>query len=207
MALRAREVEVPRLTGQSTDQARRSLAAVGLSLRVDENQRADPEVPLGRIAQQDPPAGVAARRQRTIRVWLSAGARASTVPAVVGQTERMAQAGLAEAGFPLESVTEFRSPDYAADTIVAQVPPPAAQGRAVSVLVNRGERARTFVMPDLIGFAGVGASDALRARGFRVTIVGEQPYPGLPPGTVVRQQPPGGFQVGPGDPISIEVSR
>jgi beta-lactam-binding protein with PASTA domain len=40
-----------------------------------------------------------------------------------------------------------------------------------------------------------------------VTIVGSQPYAGVPPGTVVRQQPSGGFQVGPGDAISIEVSR
>jgi beta-lactam-binding protein with PASTA domain len=51
------------------------------------------------------------------------------------------------------------------------------------------------------------AANALRARGFRVTIVGPQPYPGVPPGTIVRQQPPGGFQVGAADPISLEVSR
>ena len=38
-------------------------------------------------------------------------------------------------------------------------------------------------------------------------IVGQQPYPGVPPGTVVRQQPAGGFQVGPAEAISIEVSR
>ena len=48
---------------------------------------------------------------------------------------------------------------------------------------------------------------ALRRRGFRVTIVGSQPYPDVPPGTVVRQQPDGGFQVAAGEPISLEVSR
>ena len=62
-------------------------------------------------------------------------------------------------------------------------------------------------MPDLIGLNGERAADVLRARGFRVSIVGQQPYPGVPPGTVVRQQPAGGFQVGPAEAISIEVSR
>jgi beta-lactam-binding protein with PASTA domain len=77
----------------------------------------------------------------------------------------------------------------------------------VSLLLNRGEQATTYVMPDLIGLSGERAADALRTRGFRVTIVGSQPYQGVPAGTVVRQQPAGGFQVGPSDSISLEVSR
>jgi beta-lactam-binding protein with PASTA domain len=75
------------------------------------------------------------------------------------------------------------------------------------MLVNRAEQAATFVMPDVIGMEAARAADALRNRGFRVTIVGSQPYPGVPPGTVVRQQPSGGFQVAAADPISLEVSR
>jgi beta-lactam-binding protein with PASTA domain len=62
-------------------------------------------------------------------------------------------------------------------------------------------------MPDLRGASGERAAEALRARGFRVAIVGTQPYAGVPAGTVVRQQPPGGFQVAPTDLISFEVSR
>ena len=77
----------------------------------------------------------------------------------------------------------------------------------MSLLLNRGEESTTYVMPDVIGMDGAEVADALRARGFRVTIVGSQPYPGVPPGTVVRQQPQGGFQRGPADPISLEVSR
>jgi beta-lactam-binding protein with PASTA domain len=62
-------------------------------------------------------------------------------------------------------------------------------------------------MPDVIGTEGDRAAAALRARGFRVTITGSQPYPGIPAGTVVRQTPAGGFRVGTTDPISLEVSR
>ena len=46
---------------------------------------------------------------------------------------------------------------------------------------------------------GERAAEALRSRGFRVTIVGSQPVPGMPPGTIVRQQPAGGFKVAAAD--------
>jgi beta-lactam-binding protein with PASTA domain len=77
----------------------------------------------------------------------------------------------------------------------------------VALLVNRGERGARYVMPDLIGVNGERAANALRARGFRATVVGEHPYPGVPPGIVLRQNPQAGFQIAPGEPISIEVSR
>ena len=207
VALRAREVQVPDLRGRDVKDASQRLADFGLALRVDDIRRPDTRVPVGRIMQQDPPAGVQARRQRTIRVWLSAGIPSTTVPALVGQTERTARIRLDQDSLALGSVTEFRSPEYPTDVIVAQEPPPATKGAQVSLLVNRGEQAATFVMPDLIGLNGERAADVLRARGFRVSIVGQQPYPGVPAGTVVRQQPSGGFQVGPAEAISIEVSR
>ena len=207
VALRAGEVEVPSLAGRTVNEATQMVADLGLGLRVDENLRTDEKVPAGRITQQDPAPGVQARSQRTIRVWVSAGPRTTTIPALVGQTERTAQIRLEQDGLTIGSVSEFRSPDYPADAIVAQDPPPQSKAPRVSLLINRGEQATSYVMPDVIGTDGDRAAAALRARGFRVTIVGSQPYPGVPPGTVVRQQPAGGFQVSASDPISLEVSR
>ena len=50
-------------------------------------------------------------------------------------------------------------------------------------------------------------AEILRSRGFRVAVVGSTPYPGVAAGIVIRQSPQGGFQIGPGEPISLEVSR
>jgi len=207
VALRAREVQVPPLVGKTVSDATQSLGALGLTLRVDPTRRTDANVVANRIMQQDPPAGAAARSQRSIRVWLSAGPRTTTVPELIGQTERTARMRLQQVGVDLGSVTEFKSPDYAADAVVSQDPPPDAKSPTVSLLLNRGEEATTYVMPDVIGMDGNRVSDALRERGFRVTITGSQPYPGVPPGTVVRQQPQGGFRVAASDAISLEVSR
>jgi serine/threonine-protein kinase len=206
-ALRTREVKVPALVGRSVGDATMTLNDLGLPLRVDENRRSDEKIPSGRIMQQDPGPGLPARRGRTVRVWVSAGPRSTSVPALVGQTERTARIRLEQDGLQVGSVSEFRSPDYPTDAIVAQDPPPGSRAPGVAVLLNRGEQATTFVMPDVIGMDGERAAQALRSRGFRVAIVGSQPYPGVAAGTIVRQQPAGGYRVAPADPISLEVSR
>ena len=90
---------------------------------------------------------------------------------------------------------------------MAQEPPAATTGGRVHLLVNRGEREMTYIMPDLIGINGDRASEILRVKGFRVALVGDHPYPGVPAGIVLRQHPQAGFQIAPGEPISIEVSR
>ena len=207
MTLRAREVEVPSLAGRTVNDATRIAVALGLGLKVDDNRRSDEKIPAGQIMQQDPAPGTRTRQQRTVRVWVSAGARATIVPALIGQTDRTARIRLEQDGIDVVSTTEVRSTDYPADAIMAQDPAPQVRAPGVSLLINRGEEATTYVMPDVIGTEGDRAAAALRARGFRVTITGSQPYPGVPPGTVVRQTPAGGFRVGTADSISLEVSR
>lgn len=207
VALRAREVQVPNLVGSPVATASQTAVDLGLALRIDPIQRPDERVPAGSITQQEPASGAQARRQRTIRVWVSSGPHTTTVPGLVGQTERTARMRLDEDGLHIAAISEFRSPDYPADAVVAQDPAPTSRAPRVSVLLNRGEQATTYVMPDLIGTSGERAAETLRTRGFRVSIVGSQPYQGVPPGTVVRQQPAGGFRVGPADSISLEVSQ
>ena len=76
------------------------------------------------------------------------------------------------------------------------------------LLVNRGEDRVSYVMPDLIGVNGDRASDLLRsARVPRRRSSPQQSAQGIPPGVVIRQTPAGGYQVHPGDAISLEVSR
>jgi beta-lactam-binding protein with PASTA domain len=207
IAIRAREVIVPVLSGQSVNQATAALAEAGLTLKVEETRRSDPKVPAGQILTQDPQPGVRTRRQRSVKVWVSSGPRSSIVPAFIGESERTAQIRMQQDGLELAGISEIRSADYPADAVVSQTPPPSSTGGRVSLLVNRGAHAATYVMPDLIGVNGDRAADLLRSRGFRASVVGDHPYPGVPAGIVLRQNPQAGFQIAPGEPISLEVSR
>ena len=187
LALRAREVQVPDLTNHSANEAT-TIAA-------------------GHVITQEPVAGTTARRQRSVKVWLSAGPRATTVPVLTGESERAAQFRLAQDGLAILGVSEIRTATYASDIVVAQDPAAHGVGAGVSLLVNRGTQGATYVMPDLIGVNGDRAAEVLRGHGFRVAVVGSTPYPGIASGIVVRQSPQAGFQIAPGEPISLEVSR
>jgi beta-lactam-binding protein with PASTA domain len=207
VAIRSRDVQVPSLTGRTVNEATQVLSDIGLTLRVEEGRRLDAKIPAGRVAAQDPRPGVTTRSQRNIKVWLSDGPFTTIVPALVGESERTAQIRVQTAALTLSDLSEVRSSEYAAGVVIGQSPPPETKANSVALLVNRGEAEASYVMPDLIGVDGEHAANLLRNRGFRVTVVGDQPYQGLPAGTVIRQRPHGGFQVAPGDPISLEVSR
>lgn len=206
IALRALEVPVPDLRGQPVSEASDRLADLGLRLRVDDQSRPDAEVPAGHIAVQQPQAGAGVRRGRNVRVWLSEGARANRVPRLVGETERTARIHLEQDGITLAGISEIQTDSYPAGMVIAQDPQPMSEGNTVSVLLNRGESGAMYLMPDIIGVSASRVAGVLRARGFRVAVVGQQPYPGVPPGVVLRQSPEAGFRIGPGDTISIEVS-
>jgi len=207
LALKTREVAVPSLAGMTVNDARTMLADNGLNLRVEEGVRLDPKVPAGQVIAQDPQAGIRTRRERSVKVWISSGPRAAVVPALVGESERTAQLRVEQEGLRLVAASEVRSADYASGVVVAQTPPARTSGAEVALLINRGERGLTYVMPDLIGINGDRAADLLRERGFRVAVVGDHPYPGVPAGIVIRQNPQAGFQIAPGETISLEISR
>ena len=207
VAIRARQVTVPDLVGKSIADATNLAANLDLQLRVDEGKRPDPKVPADAVLGQDPVAGSTVRRQRSVRVWLSAGAHIARAPSLLGETQRSAEIRVAQEGLLIGTVSEIRSALYPPDVIVAQDPPPATQTAEVRLLVNRGEDRATYVMPDLIGLNGDRAADLMRVRGFRVSITSQSAAAAIPPGVVVRQMPAGGYQVHPGDAISLEVSR
>jgi serine/threonine-protein kinase len=207
VALRTRDVTVPTLVGQTVNGATAVLTELGLNLKVEEGRRPDPKVPAGQILAQEPQPGISTRRERSVKVWVSSGPRATIVPALLGESERTAQLRLQQDGLQLAAVSEVRSAEYPADAVIAQTPPPKSNAPRVALLVNRGERGATYVMPDLIGVNGDRAADVLRSHAFRVAVVGDHPYPGVPAGIVLRQSPQAGFQIAPGEPISLEVSR
>lgn len=207
VAVRARQVTVPDLVGQSLPNATALSSTLDLQLRVDPLKRPDPKVPAGHVLMQEPVAGSAARRQRSVRVVVSSGAHVALAPSLLGETQRSAEIRVAQDGLSIGAVTEIRSALYPPDVVVAQDPPPSTQTAEIRLLVNRGEDRATYVMPDLIGLNGDRAADVMRSRGFRVSTTLQSIASSIPPGVVVRQSPAGGYQVHPGDPIALEVSR
>lgn len=207
VAVRARDVVVPDVTGATVRDAAARLAAEDLLVRVDTTERPSAEVEAGRVLGQDPRPGTPSRRQRTVRLWLSAGPKIAYMPQLVGESDRGALIRLSQEGLDAPVLAEIRSVEFSADQVIAQEPPAGRPAASVQLLVSRGADVSTYVMPDLIGLGGDAAAAVLRQQGFRVSFVAQQASSGLPAGLIVRQTPAGGYQVQPGAAISLEVAR
>ena len=207
IALLLREVQVPDLTGRTVADAKLMLDDVGLRVRVEPLSQIHQTIPANHVATQDPAPSLTTRNRRSVKVWLSSGASAGSVPTLLGQSEDGARARLQEDALALREFSEIRSNRYPSDAVVGQEPPPQGAASTVSMLLNRGERGATYVMPDLIGLYGSAAAAFLRSGGFRVTVVGDHPYPGIAPDIVLQQSPQAGFQIAQGEAISLEVSQ
>ncbi len=207
MTLRAREVEVPSLAGKTVNEATRIAAALGLGLRVDDNRARMRRFPPARSCS---------------RIRAPASARGSSARSRLGQ-RGCARDHRADAHRPDRS----HGPHPAgAGRHRPSCPSPKSARRTTRLTRSwRRTRRRRFARPACRCWSTAAkrprptscpTSSAPRAYAppphcapavFRVTITGSQPYPGIPAGTVVRQTPAGGFRVGRGDPISLEVSR
>lgn len=207
VAVRARDVVVPDVVGSSVTDATVALARQDLQARVDTAERPSADVPAGHVLGQEPLPGTSSRRQRSVRVWISAGPKVAYMPSLAGEGERAAAIRLSQEGLDPPAIAEIRSEEFSADQVVAQDPPPGRPAASVQLLVSRGAGDATYVMPDLIGLGGDAAAAVLRQQGFRVSFVAQQNASGLPAGLIVRQTPSGGYQVQPGAAISLEVAR
>src|SRR2546423_3424193 len=114
LALTSREVQVPDLTNRTANEATAVVASLGLTLRVDEARRPHPKIDAGRVLAQEPAPGSIARKQRSVKIWLSARQPSETGPLLTGETERTAQLRLAQGGLGLAAVSRARSRGSAA---------------------------------------------------------------------------------------------
>jgi serine/threonine-protein kinase len=209
VVLTAQEVEVPSLIGKRVGEAGQAASRHSLLLRV-EGRRNDARVPLDRIVAQEPSAGSRLKSQRSIRVWVSLGPRRLAVPGVEGESVRSGRLSLEQAQVPVGRIVEV--PDGTEEgTVVMQNPPAGETGAlppdGVSLLVSLGPAYSEYVMPDVISRRGTDVLEALRSAGLKVTDVTYRSYPGVPPGTVIRQSPPAGYRVNRHSSVTLEVSR
>lgn len=207
VATHAREVKVPDLRGKSVTDANAALSDLGLVMRVDEPRRPDKTIPADHVLSQEPEAGTTVRKARAVRVKVSEGQSQPATPAVARLPEATAQDALTAEHLTVGYRAEVRSSNYAPGAVIAQDPDAGQRSSTVNLLINRGDSNASYVVPDLIGTLASKAAETLRSQSFRVAVSAEVPYPGLPPGVVVRQTPQPGYRIQQTETITIEVSK
>lgn len=137
---------VPNLQGLTFEQAQVQAEADGFKVTKGD-MVTDPDIDVGCVVSQDPPANTKAKRGTTIRVNLCQGPGSGEVPDVKGLTEEEAAEKLAAEGFKLGSSMPGAS-SKKKGLIFEQSPEAgttADKGTAVDVLVSDGSQVKVSV--------------------------------------------------------------
>jgi serine/threonine-protein kinase len=207
--LRGETVVVPEVVGKTFSQAKQELGQKKLALSLA-GQQFDGLREKGTIISQSPAAGSRLKIQQAVKVVISRGSEQIVVPRFLNRSLEAVVPGLKEAGLTKGNVSFTHTPAYPAGRIIAQSPPPQSQVQRdtpLHFLVSQGDQEEEYVMPDLLGRQADAVRRKLTAQGFNVSFSGSSYYPGLEPGTIIRQLPPKGHALKKRTMISVEVSK
>ena len=187
-----KEIMVPDLKGKSVTDAVNALSLVNLGLK-KEGEENDETIPAGTIVRQSPPAGMAVREGKIIRVTVSQGGKVIYVPSISGQMARSAEVALRSAGLAIGEETQKYSLVGKQDEVLSQDP---AAGQSVerdtmvNLVISAGTPPKDMVlMPDWSSGKNAGDVNAwAQANGVKLDVRQEKAM-GVAEGTVIRQEP------------------
>lgn len=203
------EVRVPDLVGKELKEARQLLEEQGLRLKVEERDY-HPLTPRDHIILQRPAANIALKEDREVKVVVSLGQRQVYLPDLKREKLQRARLILQQNGLSLQEVVGIHSDRYPAGVIISQIPAPRQEvstGTRVKLLVSQGKPREGYYLPDFMGKRVEEAREIADSLGMRPGPIEYEESPAAPPGTVIRQTPPSGSRVVPGETIHFVVVR
>ncbi|OZF35044.1 Stk1 family PASTA domain-containing Ser/Thr kinase [Rhodococcus sp. 14-2483-1-2] len=202
------QVQVPRLTGRTQQEASDALNEVGLEL--DPTVARAPSTPenLDKVVEQNPSSGVSMNADSQVRITLGSGPAQVRMPNVVGQLVDVAQPNVEGAGLRVQvqnidssqPVGQVVSTDPAGGANVAE-------NTVVTLRVSNGDK---IPMPDLSGLTEAQALTALESAGWTGTASNlstsrQSTLDPLMVGRVVNQTQPAGSEISKTDTITVSI--
>ncbi|MGW6703788.1 Stk1 family PASTA domain-containing Ser/Thr kinase [Streptomyces sp. NPDC054956] len=195
---------VPKLIGETFEQAQKSADNLGLAVTKDGEMPCD-AAPKGSVCEQSPAEGTKVDKKTAIKVKVSTGAPKVAVPNVVNLTVADAEKALTEKGFQVEKkpVESDRSPGI----ILDQTPKGGEAEKGSTVVLQVAKEQSKATVPDLLGKSQADAAKALKDAKLKLGSVTEVDAPGSPPKTVLQQDRAAGDSVDVGTVVNISVAK
>jgi serine/threonine-protein kinase len=196
-------VELADFAGQTVEDARRALDAVGLHYRV--TQEPSETVPVNRIIREAPAPKTSLPQGTTIELYVSSGLPSVDLGDVRSYTVDDAQRLLRTARLTPKLVERFdKAPK---GTVLAQDPAPGArlaERSIVTLTVSKG--LAPAAVPDIVSMTIPDATAALQARGLKLEIGERAALDGVPENVVASQDPKAGAKIDAGGAVTVVVS-
>ena len=204
-------VTVPDLTGMTLDEARTTLADVGLELGSLTPGAGAVGTAPGTVLGQTPTPGTEVDEGSVVDLVITGGADV-VVPDLIGLSQADAEAAVTAAGLVVQQVVDVYSEDVPAGRVAGQAPTAGstvAGGTPVTISISAGPQTSpspgAMAVPDVVGKTQADALAALQDAGF-VAVLTQQPSSTVPAGEVISQNPKGGVVAQAGTSVTLVVS-
>jgi len=201
-------VEVPQVSGLTTDQARAITEPLGLLLVLDGEKIPDGDkVQTGTLFEQRPLKGSRLTHGGEVHAYVAIPPQLATVPALVGQVVTAAEQQLQVAGLRLGSVTEEISATIPPGQVISTRPAAGEKLRKsepVSLVVSKAQD--QVDVPSLRGRSLGSARQALEQLGLALGDVRKGTDDNAADGAVLRQSPAAGTKVAKGQKVDLVVN-
>jgi len=200
LSLGPERYDVPRLRGQTEDQAQDALAATNLAFG-DSVGRWSETVPEGQVIRTSPKAGTTLKPGATVDLVLSRGRKPLTIKDWTGKSFDDASAALEKRGLQASVAGEEFSDTVPEGAVISQDPSTGTlfRGDTVSFVVSQGPE--LVEVPQVKAMGVEAATELLEGLGFEVRTEESDLYLGI--GYVSSSDPGAGEQVAKGSTITL----
>jgi len=204
-----RELELPDVTEQTFDEAKRLLDSKGFVV-VKDDEKYDPHHQEGIVLQQNPLPFSTVKKGRRVYLVISAGERQAVVPDLTKSSEReailkisAAQLSLGEklyeysSFFPLGVV--FKQSQYSGTKVKKET--------KIDITISLGAEPNEIIVPDVVGTILERAEETIKKTGLAIGEITFSVNNDLLPNTVLFQSIASGNVANISDTVSLIISR
>ena len=197
------KVEVPEVSGQDEDSARKTIEDAGLKFAKDEV--ANDTVSAGLAVSSNPEKGTKVEAGTTVTVHFSTGSAMVKVPDLEGKSQSEARDALKNAGLEAGNVTQEDSASVAKDRVLYTNPSAGTsveRGTTVDLVVSTGRAS----VPDVSGQDEATAKKTIEDAGLKFKRGDDITSADVEQGKAVSSNPAAGSSASVGDTITVYFS-
>ena len=196
-------VEVPDVSGQDEDSARKTIEDAGLKFA--KNEVANDTVSEGLAVSSDPQKGAKIAAGSTVTVHFSTGSAMVKVPDLEGKTQEDARKALKDAGLEGGNATQEDSATVAKDRVIYTNPlagTSVERGTTVDLVISTGKAS----VPDVTGQDEATAKKSIEDAGLKFKRGDDVTSADVEQGKAVSSDPTAGSSASAGDTVTVHFS-
>jgi serine/threonine-protein kinase len=207
--IKGEELNTPDLRSKSLTEAYRTATENGVYLKKIMGNYGKQYKPLT-VINQFPAPGVKIKEKSFIKVFVTSEVVEVIMPDLSGYSLVESERILRDNDLRKRYISYMDARKVPVDFVIAQSIPTGARVPSeseVDILVSRGSRTKSYIMPDIIGRGEEQVEEYFDNWGLKIAERKKISYPGLEPGIIIGQYPSSGFQINMKSRIRIEVSE